>query len=133
MKARVIIEVVGSPKDHVDKTLRDIIEKLKKEKKMKVLQENFFEAEKIERFFSAFVEIEIGFGNIKDLVYLCFDYAPSSVEIFDPENLSLPSNVMNDFLNDLMARLHKSDMIVKNIHAENLLLKKELQNMGNLP
>jgi len=126
MKARIIIEIVGSPKEHVDNTLKMVSKKLQGEKKIKVLNEKFFEAKKVDRFFSAFSEIELEVSDVKDFVYLCFDYSPSSVEIFDPEKLEFKSVVLAEFLNDLLARLHKFDMVVKNIHAENVLLKQEL-------
>ena len=55
---------------------------------------------------------------------------PSSIENLEPENFAIKANNLNDLLNDLLARLHKYDMLLKNFNAENSLLKKKLEEKG---
>lgn len=50
---------------------------------------------------------------------------PSSIEIVEPSKFILTTREMTSFYTDLMIMLHKIDMIVKNVHAENMLLKQK--------
>jgi hypothetical protein len=56
--AKVIIEMLGAPKEHIEATLKQYIEKLKKEKKdFEVMKSDFAEAKEQGKFFAAFTEI----------------------------------------------------------------------------
>lgn len=124
LKVRFIIEVAGYPKDHVENTMKAVVEKLKKEKK--VMRYNIFEAEQKEKLFSTFSEVEIEVEDFDELIGICFDYMPSSVEILKPSKINLESKEFENIINDLLAKLHQHDMIMKNLQANNLLLKKKL-------
>ena len=52
---------------------------------------------------------------------------PSSVEILDPDKLSFESKNMDNLLNDLLSKLHQQSMAVRNLHAENVLMKQKLE------
>ena len=54
----------------------------------------------------------------------CFDFMPSSLEIVKPETLKFDATKMNNLLNDLAARLHYYDMIVKQLRVRNMILEK---------
>jgi len=60
---------------------------------------------------------------------ICFDYMPSSIEVLDPAGMEMDMGMFSDMLNDLIARMHKYDMLVKNYNAENTLLKEKLEKM----
>ncbi|MEM4239729.1 MAG: hypothetical protein QXM31_01310 [Candidatus Woesearchaeota archaeon] len=111
--ARVIIEMLGAPKEHIEKTMRDYIDKLKKEQA--VLKSDIAEAqpEQEGKIFGTHAELEIKFDDLADLLDFCFESMPSSVEVVEPGTLSIPLNKLNGFLNDLQARLHEADAIVK--------------------
>ena len=55
---------------------------------------------------------------------------PSSIEIMDPIKLNINSNEVDDLLNDLLARLHNFTMFLKNLQAENIVLKREKEASG---
>jgi len=120
---RVIIEIMGSPKDHVEKTMQLVLEKFKKE--YKVNKEELNEATQLKQFWSTFVEIEAEIDNLDQLTSVCFDYLPSSIEVIEPTNLEIKNQVISDLMNDLLAKLHRYDMVMKNLNAENVLLKKQ--------
>lgn len=126
---KMIVEIVGTPKEHVDATLKKVVEKLKGE--FKVHKEEIYEAENVEKFWSAFTEVELELNNIDQLVELCFSYMPSSIEIIEPIEFKIKVNDINNLLNDLMAKLHQNDMIIKNLVAENTLIKRELGKKQN--
>ncbi len=127
---RVIIEIIGAPKEHVDETLKDVEEHLKQQSDMKVIKSNFFKAEQMKDkpFFSAFLEDEIEFKDFDKLSGFIFDFMPSSIEILEPYIFEVPVSDLNAMLNDLIAKLHQYDMVIKNLRAENMLMAREFEN-----
>lgn len=125
IKARAIIEMLGAPKEHIQETLRLYIEKIKNdEKKMSLLHVEYAEPKEAGTLFSVFAELDVAFEDMQALTYFCFDYMPGSIEIYEPEELVYTANDYTDFLNDLQARLHKFDILIKNLSAENKVIKK---------
>ena len=99
-----IIEMLGKPKEHLEKTLKEYIELLKKDKTIEIIKEDYVEPEEKDGLFTMFVELETLMKDTKRIVEFCFDYMPSSVEIIEPSNLNYSSNDFSDILNDLQAR-----------------------------
>lgn len=121
---RTIIEMLGSPKEHIAKTIRDYVEKLEKEDYATVISKEFSKPKKTREMYSVYVEIEMETHGIENLVWFCFDYMPSSIEILEPSSIEYSAHDFTDFINDLQARLHKFDMLLKNLNAENKVIKK---------
>ena len=133
IRCKTIIEVLGKPKDHVDKAIRDYVEKIKNDPELIVMKADFSEAEEKEKLWAVFVELDMVIKGISKLIGFCFDYMPSSVEITKPEEFALKKSTLENFINDLQARLHNVDMIVKKQKNENTFLKKNLNKAaGNL-
>ena len=125
--ARVIIQMLGAPKEHIEKTLKEYIDKIKDEHKdIKILNKYQSKAkkEKNDKLFKVFSELEIEVKGVDSLVWFCFDYMPASVEIVEPDKLVYDSHEFTNFLNDLQAKLHKLDMLLKHFSAENIVVKK---------
>jgi len=130
IRARTVIEVLGKPKEHVVSTLKEYIGKIKEDQNFKVITEHTEEAvEQDEGMFSTFVELEIETKLYSNLAGFCFDYMPSSIEIVEPDKLTLKAADMSDLMNDLQAKLHTLDMGVKQLRNENTFLKR---NVGTI-
>lgn len=127
IKAIVVIELMGSPKEHIESLMKEIVENLKKEKDVKVHNEKMSDTAEVKGFWSSFAEMEIEVKDIGKLVDISFDYMPSSIEILEPEKTEVDMKYMGDFINDLLARLHRYDMLIKNFYAENKLLKSRVK------
>ena len=111
-----IIEVLGKPKEHIEETIKAYVEKIKTNKNFIILNEKFSEAKPVEgNLFNVFVELEALAKNTEELVFFCFDYMPSSIEIIEPEEIVYKNREFAGFLNDLQARLHGIDMALNNI------------------
>tara|TARA_Y100000034_G_C6838337_1_gene379036 strand:- start:236 stop:559 length:324 start_codon:yes stop_codon:yes gene_type:complete len=105
------------------------MEELKKRKNIEILKSevsNAKESEDMPNFFSIFNELELKVKDFSDLDGFCFDFMPSSIEILEPSSFNLKDKEMEDMLNDLLAKLHQQSMIVRNLHAENVMMKKKL-------
>jgi hypothetical protein len=123
LNTKIILEVLGAPKEHIEKTLYAYVEKAKGEQGIDFVNADFADTKEEEKLFSKFVEVEFLFKNMSKLIGFCFDYMPSSIEIIDPENLNLSSSDLSMLFNDLQAKLHHIDMTLKQVNIENKNLK----------
>ncbi len=126
---RIIIEIVGKPKEHIEKALKLVVEKIKEQKGLQIVEEKLFDAEKQDEMFSTFAELGVLFKDIETLVGFCFDFMPSSIEILDPEKLSFDSNEFAGLINDLLAKLHQMTLKMVQNDIEKKALKKNMLNM----
>jgi hypothetical protein len=114
----VTFEVAGKPKKHVEETLSIYIKKLDEDKSITVLnvhKEAANELEEEEGYFSAFAEVEMLIKDLEDLLHLCINLMPASVEILAPDNFSFEAREMQNWSNDLLSRLHE---IAQNMRVE---------------
>lgn len=127
IKAKIIIELLGSPKEYIEETMKKVLDELKARKEISILNQETSDAKEVEKFYSVFSDIEMKCNDISTLIGICFDFMPSSVEIISPKDLNFESKEMENLLNDLLARLHQESMLIRNLHAENLLMKQKLK------
>ena len=129
IRCKVIIEILGKPKEHVEKTLRNYVDKINDDSDLIVLKTEFADAEEKDKLWATFAELEMVVKGIPKLIAFCFDYMPSSIQILKPEEFNLGRATIEDLTNDLQARLHQVDMIVKKLKNENDFLKKNMHNV----
>jgi hypothetical protein len=129
LKVDTVLEIAGSPKEHVEETFRLVLKKLKEEKNIDVLNGKVHEPKPQGAFFSAFAELTLLIKDFPALVSMSFDYTPSSIEIIEPEELKLSPTGVSDLFNDVLGKLHEIDMQLKNSNAANTLLTQNLNNM----
>ena len=125
---RTVIEVVGKPKEHIEKSIRDYVQKLKEDTTYEVLEEDFAEIKKQDdqELWATFAELEVKASSIQDLVAFCFEYMPSIIEVLEPKQINFTDSTISEFLNDLQSKLHQVDMVAKHVKMENDMLKKNM-------
>ncbi|MDP3766103.1 MAG: hypothetical protein Q8R04_06340 [Nanoarchaeota archaeon] len=123
IRCRTIIEVLGKPKEHVESSIKDYIEHIKEDSELVVLNEDYSEIKEQGKLWSKFVELDLVIKGTGKLISFCFEYMPSSIEVVKPDHLIMTNPELSNFLNDLQARLHNVDMIIKQLKAENDFLK----------
>lgn len=125
---RVIIEMMGAPKEHIVKTMDMLISKIKEDDEengnIKMIGSETAEPVEKDNLWSLFSEMEVEVKDVPALMGFCFDYMPSSVEIIKPASFSFQSSDFTGMLNDMQERLHQIDMMLKGVNAENQLLRK---------
>ena len=120
---KAIVETLGAPKEYIEEALKQYIDKIKKEG-TKILTEVYHNAVPAEhKLFSTYVELEVEFSELGQVLNFCFDSMPSSVEIVEPTDFNLNNLEFNSFLNDLQAKIHETDMLVKNFRAKSRLME----------
>ncbi|MBW2996506.1 hypothetical protein KY332_04370 [Candidatus Woesearchaeota archaeon] len=131
---KVIVELIGKPKEHIEKTLKEYVDHIKKKTDLEVLREEFGEAKELEGddkgLFATFVELEFMAKDIPTLIGFCFDYMPSSIEIIAPAEFKLKGRDITAIMNDLQGKLHKLDMGVKQLNNQNQFLKQNVYSLS---
>lgn len=125
IKSRLIIEILGRPKDVMEKAFNVMLDKLKEEENTHVISVEVADLkEHDDKLWGTFAEVELWSDNFTALTAVLFEYFPSSVEVLEPTSLNIRSPVISNYLNDIQSRLHDSDMSVKNLRFEVDHLKK---------
>jgi hypothetical protein len=125
--ARIIIEMMGGPKEHLQQTLKDFVKKVKQDHE--VLSEEYADPKPHEQLFTTFVEMEMRFKKIEPLLNFCFEAMPSSIEILDPMKFTLEASELTGYLNDMQERLHTLDMSLKDTKSKQQLLQANAENL----
>ena len=126
IRCRTIIEVLGKPQEYVEKAIKEYIEHIKEDSELVILNEDYSDIKEQGKLWSKFVELDIVIKGTSKLTSFCFEYMPSSIEVLKPEHLIMANPELSNFLNDLQARLHNVDMIVKQLKAENDILRTNM-------
>jgi hypothetical protein len=139
IRAVIILEILGRPKEHVTESLDGLIKKISEEKGIKIIEKKSHEPKKLEEseeemtkhgeIFTSFAEVEIEFDKIDDLIKIIFNYMPSSVEIVSPEKISFDNVFLSDMLTGLILKLHRYDEIAKTVLFEREKVMKRLKEL----
>ncbi|MBW3017519.1 hypothetical protein KY316_04040, partial [Candidatus Woesearchaeota archaeon] len=127
---RLIVELVGGPKEHIDKTIKEVVEKAKQFPDSTVEKSKIFETEETNNgLFSTFTELEMVFKKLDTLMDFCYNFYPSSVEIIEPEKIVMTSQTMSAWLNDLQHKIHAIDQVAKNHNIYKTTMNKQLNTL----
>lgn len=126
---RIIIEIMGKPKEHVVGTLEKMHEKLGEDDRFTVRSSDLAtvrEVEDQEGYFSVYGEFELSVKNASSLIELCFEYMPSNIEVLEPTQINFSYEDLSHLLSTVQSRLHQVDMVAKQVHSENKFLKTNM-------
>jgi len=131
IRIKSIIEIVGTPEEHVQKAMDMVVEKLGEKKDLEIVKKEIFPTNKLENspFWSCFCDVELVADNLDVTLQYCFEFLPSSVEILNPTSFTTQNLTLTQILNDVLARLHEYNMVGKNEHARVVLLQRELEKL----
>ncbi len=129
IRIKAILEILGKPKEFIEKKLEEYIEKIKQDENLMVMGEKISPAQEQGEAWSTYAEIEVVVKGTSNLIGFCIDYMPSSVEVIKPESFSFPERTFTEFMNDLVAKLHTVDMVAKQLGSENRILKENLNRV----
>ena len=140
-KANIVIEMMGRPKAHLSKTMRDFVKRLSSEEGVEIIGEKIHNPKKIEQkdkegkvikfekgqeLYSNFAELEIQTNTLFKLISIVFTYMPSHIEIIEPRDFKIENFDLSAILNEITKKLHQYDAIAKNSIMQNRLLAKKL-------
>ena len=126
LQAIVTFEVVGSPKDYVEKALTNHLTKIKGDKEIIILSEHIEPPEEQDKFWSTFAEVEMLVKGLEKFTWLCMNFMPASIEIMAPEELIIKGRQITGWINDLLAKMHEIASKSKQIDQQNKLMLKNV-------
>ena len=129
MRAHVTFELVGNPKQYVEKTIRDYIDVIKKDPQILFLKVEFGEPQENQGLFSTFAETEALVQGLEKFTELCFNYMPASIEITEPPELGLTQKDFTLWMNDLLAKLHEASAAAQQVNAKNKMLQMNINSL----
>lgn len=122
--ANVMFELIGNPKEHIDRTIKLVIKKLKDEENVIFVKEDFGSPEETEDgLWGVYCETELLVPDMYTLTSLAFLYSPASIEILEPAKITLKDKDLTDVMGDMLSHLH--DLNTR--HIEQNSLNKALQ------
>lgn len=81
----IIIEVQGNDEEHTRKSLEDMVERLSKEKGVKIYEADYSDINPLkEDWFSLHVDLKFVAKDFNRLVHVALLYSPSAAEILEP-------------------------------------------------
>ncbi len=121
---RIVLEIIGKPKEHVKETIEGYVKKINNDTKNVIVKKFMNEIKPIEKsdMFSTFVELEMLIKGFEELSFFCFNYMPASIEILEPNKILADANKMTNLFNDFQSKLHRADFLAKTLSQKNEVL-----------
>ncbi|MEK6883542.1 MAG: hypothetical protein AABY22_28195 [Nanoarchaeota archaeon] len=132
IRAQLIMEVLGTPKDYVQEVLENLRKEIEKENGVNLISFNIGEAKEIQDskdFFTGFLDVEIETEKLEFLLGMCFKYMPAHIDLIYPEKIHFTNSQIAELLNYLVTRLHGYDEVARILQLENEKLGKEIGNL----
>ncbi len=126
------MEVLGKPKEHLEQVADLLLKRISEEKLLKISDVQKHPVEKVEEsetLFSTVLEFEVEFKDNEALFLFLLNYMPSSLEIYEPEQLNLDLHSFNSLITDLLGYFHEFDKFVKTKVEENKLLNQKIDQL----
>ncbi len=124
------LEIFGKPKEAVEMTLKELVERVKLREEIEVKKESYEKAvpmEKTPDFFIASVELILKIGGFEALAGFVVDFGPAQLEILKPhDKITLDVNELESGLNEALIKIQELDKRLK--VATNLLVQEKNQN-----
>jgi len=112
--SKMWFDVLAVTKEAAEESLRNHIEKIKKLENCIVIKEDFKEAievekplPRVEKAYSKAVEVEVLTKDIETLLSITIFFAPSAVEVLEPESLKITATTIQTIMNTVADLLHR--------------------------
>ena len=129
---RAIFEMIGKPKKHVESTIKDYVKRFSETETCYLISYELNDAEKYEGsedLYSTFAEVEFVAKDQIALLNFCVDFMPASVEVMEPDRLSIDAPYISNMLTELVGRMHLIDGEFKKVVAKNNALTQSFNIM----
>jgi hypothetical protein len=119
LKIRVIFEIIGKPKEHIEQTMKAYLENVKAENGIITLHSEVEAGEELEDdMFGVVGEVELLVPSIDKLSWLAINFSPASIEVIEPEKIIFQQKDINHWANDFLAKLHEIGILQKSAKSQ---------------
>lgn len=129
MHINVLFELVGNPKEHLEKTLQAFLDNINQDEHIITIKEEVEETLELEEdkgLFSAAAEVEYFVFGLEKLTWFAFNFMPASIEVKAPSELTFKDKDFSGWMNDLLAKLHEVNAMHTSLKSEHQQLVKNL-------
>jgi len=110
----IVFELVGTPKDHVETTIKNYMANLKSDSRIEIINEDYADTvEQEDGMFSTFVEAELLVSSMDVLTWLAINFSPASIEVIEPNQLVFKESVITGWYNDLISKMHEISTVLR--------------------
>lgn len=110
----VTIEIMAVNEQKTKEALKSYIERIKKEKYIKINNEIYSDVSKVENprpnikeAYWQSVELECSFETAKSLLHFTMSYGPSSVEVLGPKSLEIKMSELQEIVGSISEFMHR--------------------------
>jgi len=131
IRASLIIEILGRPKEHLLNSLVSLIDKLSSETGVFLKEKDIKEPVEVKDskdLFTTFAELTIEFATLEDFIKIIFAYMPSHIEVIYPEKITMKNFELGEIAGKIIQRMHTYDAIAKRLIVDRELLHKNANN-----
>ncbi len=126
----VLIEIVGNPKEHIEKAMSTVVDTIKKEKGIVFVKEDRGSAEDAgEGLWGVYSEMELLLKSLDNLSWIAFNFMPASIELKEPSKLVLKDKQVTDFMGDILSQLHQVNMNQVQMDSDKKSLLKNINTL----
>ena len=128
LRTTVMFEIAGNPKQHVEDTLKMYLDNIAQDESIITLQEDLEDAVEVEDqgVYSVAAEVDYLVYGLDKLTWFAFNFMPASIEITQPGELTFADRDFNNWMNDLLAKLHEVNTTHTGLKTEHQALVKNL-------
>jgi hypothetical protein len=133
IQARMIIEILGRPPEHIVSSLNMLLDRLAKESEVKILERKVMDpilVKDSKDLYTTFAEVVLEIDSLEKYFVILFAYLPANFEIISPEELVLSNQLLSAVTSKLVQRLHEYDSLAKNVIGERDIILKKLQEVA---
>jgi hypothetical protein len=127
LRAIIVFELAGKPREHIEQTMRAYIENIKTDGRVLSLKEDYADAiEHEDGIFSTFVEMEAIVEDLETCTWLAINFMPASIEVMEPESVTFEARHITNWYNDLLSKLHELSGILRQERSVNAHLTEAM-------
>ncbi len=133
IQARMILEILGRPSEHIKEAMTILLQRLKTEPGVKIIEETHHEPIKVQDskdLYTTFSEIILEVDSLTMYFGIIFAYMPSNVEVLSPQEMVIANADFNEITGFLTQRLHDYDAIAKRMTSERQIFEQKLREVA---
>jgi hypothetical protein len=128
--AQVSFEVLGSPKEHVESTIKGFIDNIRQDAAFIFVSEEYGEAEETSgELWSTYCDTEMLVKNLDKFNWLCVNFMPASIEIIAPSELRFKDKDLTNWFNDMLSKLHEVSTGYRKLSSQEEFFIKNMNAM----
>lgn len=131
LRINFILEIIGSPKEHVTETLGLVLDQIEDNDDIDVEVIDQGEPEPTEDdYFSVFADVDATVSDITTVGHIVNNYNPASVELIDPPVVDLDRSSFNDLFADVLAKLHMQNTQIQELKGFKETMTRKLNALA---